>query len=99
MSGALERSLNKAKNEGEELKHRIQGLIHTIEFSDITLKDKSVFSNEFSKLSNDVATLNEIILNTIVHDHVDLESYVIAPERISDIATCKILEVLILTLF
>jgi len=92
MSGPLDRSLNRVKNEGEELKHRIEGLIHAVEFSDITLEQKSIFANEFSKLTSDVATFNEIISNTITNENIDLESYVIAPERISEIGTCKISE-------
>ncbi len=85
MSIPLERSLNKIKTEGEEVIRRISDLSHNLEYSDITLQQKSLFSKEFSKLANDVTTLNEIILNTITHDNVDLESYVVAPDRIADL--------------
>ena len=89
MSQPLDRTLNKAKNEGEELLHRVSGLMTAIEYSDITLDQKRIFANEFSKLVNDVATLNEIILNTITNDNIDLESYVIAPERLGAIEACN----------
>ena len=86
MSAPLDRSLLSIKNECEELMHRISEMMRVVEVSDITSNEKSVFSNDFSKLANDIASLNESILNASTQDNVDLESYVVAPDRLSGIA-------------
>lgn len=91
-SSGLDRNLTKTKNEAEELLARINELMHKIEHSDIIPSEKSIFANDFSNLTNDVASLNETILNSITNDNVDLESFVVAPERLSVIETCNIRE-------
>jgi len=85
MTQSLDRSLIKIKNEAEDLGRRIESLIGNVERQEITLNEKSVFSNDFSKLANDVSSLNETVLNCIINDNVDLESFVIAPEKLSTI--------------
>lgn len=90
MTQSLERSLLKIKNEAGDLEGRIERLIGTIERQEITLQEKSVFSNDFSKLANDVSSLNETILNSITNDNVDLESFVVAPEKLTAIEIRKI---------
>lgn len=89
MSSTLDRNLTKSKNEAEELMQRVERLISTIQIAQITPEEKNIFSIEFSKLANDVTSLNETVLNSIVNDNVDLESFVIAPERLGKIDLCK----------
>ena len=92
MSSTLDRNLTKSKNEAEELLQRVERLIKTIQVTQITPEEKNIFSIEFSKLANDVTSLNETVLNSIINDNVDLESFVIAPERLSKIDLCTKLQ-------
>jgi len=89
MTQSLDRSLIKIKNEAEDLARRIESLTGVVERQEITLQEKSVFSNDFSKLANDVSSLNETVLNCIINDNVDLESYVVAPEKLATMEVCK----------